>query len=92
MGFFTIVTVGLVAGLLARHVVLGPSGMGIPATLLLGIGGSFVGGFVGWLLSSGGRFAELQPTGIVFSTLGAMLLLLVVSRIGARRSGAASSN
>jgi uncharacterized membrane protein YeaQ/YmgE (transglycosylase-associated protein family) len=88
MGLLAMIITGLIAGLLARALVSGGNGMGIVGTILLGIVGSFVGGFVGSFISSGARFAEFHPTGLVFSTLGAILTLVVVHAVGGRRASA----
>jgi uncharacterized membrane protein YeaQ/YmgE (transglycosylase-associated protein family) len=85
MGLLAIIILGLVAGLLARFIVPGRSGMGILGTIVLGIVGSFVGGFLGSLLYSRGSFAELHPSGLVFSTLGAVVVLAVVNALGRAR-------
>jgi uncharacterized membrane protein YeaQ/YmgE (transglycosylase-associated protein family) len=74
----TILIVGAIAGFLARLVVPGPDPMGVVATVMLGIVGSFVGGFLGYLLF--GRDAAdgaLQPAGIIGSIIGAVIALLV---------------
>ena len=44
MGILTMIVIGLVAGLIARAIVPGRQSMGVLATMLLGIVGSFVGG------------------------------------------------
>ena len=52
--------------------------MGIGATILLGIVGSFAGGFLGWLLF--GRDAAdgaFQTSGLIGSFIGAVIALLV---------------
>ena len=55
--------------------------------ILIGIIGSFVGGFLGYLIfhkdSQDGFF---QPSGIIGSVIGAVIVLLVWMRVGARRS------
>jgi uncharacterized membrane protein YeaQ/YmgE (transglycosylase-associated protein family) len=75
--------VGLVAGFVARAVVPGRQSMGIGATILLGVVGSFVGGFLGYVLfhHDAGQGA-LQPSGIIGSIIGAILVLLVWQRTG----------
>lgn len=44
------IILGLIAGAVARLLVPGPDPMSILATILLGIAGSFVGGFLGYVL------------------------------------------
>jgi uncharacterized membrane protein YeaQ/YmgE (transglycosylase-associated protein family) len=70
--------VGLVAGFLARALVPGRDPMGVGGTIVLGLVGSFVGGFLGYLLfgkdSEDGAF---QAAGIIGSVIGAIVALLV---------------
>lgn len=81
MGLVAFILIGLIAGLLARAVMPGKQGMGLLATTLLGMAGSLIGGLVGSLFPGGRPFA-LQPSGILMSVLGAVLLLLVVGMAG----------
>jgi uncharacterized membrane protein YeaQ/YmgE (transglycosylase-associated protein family) len=62
--------------------------MGIGATILLGIVGSFAGGFLGWALF-GKDFDEgaLQPSGIIGSIIGAIVVLLIYNAVNRRRAG-----
>jgi uncharacterized membrane protein YeaQ/YmgE (transglycosylase-associated protein family) len=81
----TIIIVGLLAGALARLIVPGKQGLSIPMTILLGIIGSFVGGFLGYVLfHHGGGFH--QPAGIIGSVIGAVIVLLIWTRVGNRSS------
>jgi uncharacterized membrane protein YeaQ/YmgE (transglycosylase-associated protein family) len=88
LGFIiTLVIVGLVAGALARLLVPGRQSMSVGMTIVLGIVGSFVGGFLGYLLfGADASEGYLQPAGIIGSILGAVLVLLVWTRVGARRA------
>jgi uncharacterized membrane protein YeaQ/YmgE (transglycosylase-associated protein family) len=86
LGFLImLVVIGLIAGFIARAVVPGPDPMGIGATILLGIIGSFVGGFLGWALF-GKDFDEgaLQASGIIGSIIGAIVVLLVYRAVEGR--------
>ena len=83
----TIIIVGLIAGALARLIVPGRQSMSVPMTILLGIVGSFVGGFLGYLIfHRGGSF--LQPSGIIGSIIGAIIVLLLWTRFGNRSARA----
>jgi uncharacterized membrane protein YeaQ/YmgE (transglycosylase-associated protein family) len=79
----TLIIVGLIAGALARLLVPGRDPMGVGATVLLGIVGSFVGGFLGYVLfhrdSQEGFF---QPSGLIGSVIGAIIALLIYRRVG----------
>ena len=83
-----LIVVGAIAGFLARAIVPGRDPMGIGATILLGIVGSFVGGFLGYLLfRKDASQGALQPSGIIGSVIGAIIALLVYRTVS-RRSGA----
>ena len=78
--------VGLIAGFLARALVPGDDPMTIGGTMLLGIVGSFVGGFLAdALFRSDGEDVGFGPVGIVGSTIGAILCLLVYRYATGRR-------
>lgn len=65
--------VGLVAGALAKMVMPGKDSGGIIATMLLGVAGSFVAGFLGKAL---GWYSEIsEGPGILASIVGAIVLL-----------------
>jgi uncharacterized membrane protein YeaQ/YmgE (transglycosylase-associated protein family) len=69
---------GLVAGFVARAVVPGDDSMGIGATTMLGIVGSFVGGFLANALFQPGDQEGFGPAGVIGSILGAIVVLLLV--------------
>lgn len=68
------VVIGLLAGAVARFLVPGRDPMGCLGTILLGVIGSFVGGFL-WELVQFHRF-ELRPIGFIGSVIGAVVVLL----------------
>ena len=62
---------GVVIGLIARTIMPGAQPMGFILTALLGIAGSFVGGWLGTLLSGAGGQPDLhQPAGWIGSIIG----------------------
>lgn len=85
----SIVIVGLVAGALARLLVPGRQHLSIPMTIVLGIVGSFVGGFLGYLIfHHDSQKGFLQPSGIIGSVIGAVIVLLIWMRVdGHSRNG-----
>lgn len=88
IGFvISLLIIGIIAGFLARLLVPGRDPMSFLGTLVLGVLGSFVGGFLGWALF--GKDLDqgaIQPSGIIGSIIGAVLLLLVWRATLGRRS------
>ena len=76
---------GLIAGAVARLLVPGRQAIGLGMTMLLGIAGSFLGGFIGWLLIGDGG-DPLQASGWIMSIIGAVVLLLAYVGFTRRRS------
>jgi uncharacterized membrane protein YeaQ/YmgE (transglycosylase-associated protein family) len=70
---------GLIVGAAARYILPGVQAMGLGMTILLGIAGSFLGGFLGSLILGGG--ARLQPVSLLLSIGGALLVLIVYSKL-----------
>lgn len=83
----TIVVVGLIAGFLARLIVPGRQDLSVPLTIGLGILGSLLGGFLGYLIfHKDSQNGFLQPSGIIGSVIGAVILLLLWTRLGSNRA------
>lgn len=81
-----LLVVGFIAGALARLLVPGPDPMSLGGTWLLGVLGSFAGGFLGYVLFGRDRDdGAIQLSGIVGSVLGAVVLLLIYRAINSRR-------
>jgi uncharacterized membrane protein YeaQ/YmgE (transglycosylase-associated protein family) len=83
----SIIVIGLIAGALARLVVPGRQDMSILMTIVLGVIGSFVGGFLGYLVfHKDAQDGFFQPSGIIGSFIGAVIVLIIWIQIGKRRS------
>jgi len=67
--------VGIVVGAIARLIMPGSEHLGILMTGVLGIAGSFVGGFIARLFSKPADGALVHPAGLVLSVVGALVLL-----------------
>ena len=79
--------IGLVAGLLARAIMPGRQPMGLLLTMVLGLVGSLVGGFLSSLLFGvdPGQ-ATVHAAGLIGSTIGAVIALAVYLRLAAPRT------
>jgi uncharacterized membrane protein YeaQ/YmgE (transglycosylase-associated protein family) len=76
---------GLVVGLIARAVMPGSQKMGVIATMLLGVVGSFLGGFLASLVTDS-RITDLNTAGFIGSVVGALLVLFISGRFSDRRA------
>ncbi|MFT4613739.1 MAG: putative membrane protein YeaQ/YmgE (transglycosylase-associated protein family) [Bacteroidia bacterium] len=76
MGILSWVVLGLIAGALAKLLMPGKDGGGWILTMVLGIAGAFVGGFLGSLAGLGAADG-VNLGSIATATAGAFVLLLV---------------
>jgi uncharacterized membrane protein YeaQ/YmgE (transglycosylase-associated protein family) len=81
MGILSWILFGLVVGVIAKLLMPGRDPGGFIVTILLGIAGALMGGFVGRAM---GFYGESQGAGWIMSILGA-ILVLAVYRMAARR-------
>lgn len=75
MGILAWILVGLVAGLLARIAMPGPDPGGIILTIVIGIVGALIGGFVVNRLLGGPEVTGFNLPSILVATLGSIILL-----------------
>ncbi len=66
--------IGLIVGAVAKFFMPGKDPGGFIVTMLLGLAGSFIAGYLGRFL---GWYQEGQPAGFIMSVLGAILLLFL---------------
>ena len=81
MGLLWSLIIGLIVGALAKLAMPGKDPGGIIVTMLLGVAGSFIAGFLG---RAAGWYRPDQGPGILASILGAMVLLGIY-RLAVRR-------
>ena len=75
--------IGLVIGAVAKLLMPGKDPGGCIITILLGIAGAFVAGYIGRVV---GWYQPGQPAGFIASVIGAMILLLLYRMIAGRRT------
>lgn len=75
MGILVFLIVGIIAGFIARALVPGPDPMGLVGTLVLGVVGSFVGGFI-FSLFTDEKILDFNTTGLIGSIIGAIVALI----------------
>ncbi len=81
------IVVGFLAGLIARAIMPGKQSMGLGLTTLLGVVGSFVGGFISSLFSRQ-PVSLFRPSGIIGSIIGALIVLGLYLAVSNRRTHA----
>lgn len=69
---------GLIVGVVAKLLMPGRDPGGMIVTILLGIVGALIGGFLGRLL---GWYGESDPVGFIMAVIGAILVLFVYRRM-----------
>ena len=77
------ILIGAVIGVVAKLLMPGRDPGGCIITILLGIAGAFVAGFLGRMLH---WYEPNQPAGFIASIIGAMLLLLIYRMVAGKRS------
>jgi uncharacterized membrane protein YeaQ/YmgE (transglycosylase-associated protein family) len=73
---------GLIAGVIAKLLMPGKDPGGFIVTILLGIAGAFLGGYLGRVL---GLYGEGEAAGLIMAIIGA-IILLALYRVFTRRS------
>ena len=82
MGILSWILFGLVVGVIAKLLMPGRDPGGFIVTILLGIAGALIGGFVGRAL---GFYGENQGAGWIMSILGSIILLALYRMMARRR-------
>ena len=82
MGIIGWILFGLVVGIVGKLLMPGRDPGGFIITILLGIGGALLGGFIGQSL---GLYQEGEPAGFLMAVVGSILLLLIYRLFVGRR-------
>jgi uncharacterized membrane protein YeaQ/YmgE (transglycosylase-associated protein family) len=82
MGILSWILFGLVVGVIAKLLMPGRDPGGFIVTILLGIAGALVGGFLGRAM---GLYREGEAAGWIMSILGAIVLLALYRLVARRR-------
>ncbi len=80
IGIIALLVLGMIAGAIAKYLFPGITPNGWLATILLGVLGSYVGGFIGSILGFG-AFSKLSIPNIFLATIGAFIVLLIYNKI-----------
>ena len=83
MGILGMIILGLIAGAIAKLIMPGRDPGGIIVTILLGIAGSLLGGFL-WNALVGGGDGD-STAGLIGSVIGALILLALYRMVVGRR-------
>lgn len=81
MDLIWMLIIGLIAGAIAKLIMPGKDPGGCIITMLLGVAGAFVGGYLFRMLGFGGE----GPAGLVGAVIGALILLAIYRVIKGRR-------
>jgi len=84
MGFIAWIVLGLIVGIVAKVLMPGKDPGGFIVTILLGIAGAFVGGFIGSTLGFGG-ITGFDLRSLVLAVVGAVILLIVYRTVRKKR-------
>jgi uncharacterized membrane protein YeaQ/YmgE (transglycosylase-associated protein family) len=82
MGILSWIVLGLIVGALAKWIMPGDDPGGVIVTILIGIAGAFVGGYIGTALGIG-TVTGFNLGSLVIATAGALLLLFAYRRLRA---------
>lgn len=87
MGLFSWILFGLIAGGIAKFLMPGKDPGGCLVTILLGIGGAVVGGFLGTEVFNWGRVTGFDLRSFAIAVAGAILILIAYRLLVGRGRG-----
>lgn len=81
MQYIMMAIIGLIVGVIARYIYPGAIQMSLIWSAVLGIAGSYLAGFIGSLLHRDSSRSAFHPAGIIYSILGALLLIYLARNV-----------
>jgi len=85
MGLLAWIVLGLLAGGLAKWLMPGPDPGGCIVTIIIGVVGALLGGFLSTALGFGGLTGQLDWRSLIIATIGSIVLLLIWRLLRGRR-------
>lgn len=85
MGLLAWVVLGLLAGGLAKLLMPGPDPGGCILTIIIGVVGALLGGFLSTALGFGGLTGRLDWRSLIIAVLGSIVLLAIWRLLRGRR-------
>jgi uncharacterized membrane protein YeaQ/YmgE (transglycosylase-associated protein family) len=85
MGLIAWIVLGLLAGAIAKWVLPGPDPGGCVVTILIGVVGALLGGWLSTLLGFGGLSGRLDWRSLIIAVLGSIVLLAIWRVLRGRR-------
>jgi uncharacterized membrane protein YeaQ/YmgE (transglycosylase-associated protein family) len=86
LGIISWIVFGLIAGIIAKLIMPGRDPGGCIITMLLGVAGAFVGGFLYRLFTGREVFFRFDIGSIVVAVLGAVVILAIYRLVAGRRA------
>ena len=81
MHYVGMAVIGLIVGIIARFIYPGAVHMGLIASIILGIAGSFLAGMVGSTIHKPADGSSFHPAGFVYSIVGALVIIFLARNV-----------
>jgi uncharacterized membrane protein YeaQ/YmgE (transglycosylase-associated protein family) len=86
LGIISWIVFGLIAGIIAKLIMPGRDPGGCIITMLLGVAGAFVGGFLYRLFTGREVFFQFDLWSLLVAVLGAVVILAIYRLVAGRRA------
>ena len=76
------IVIGLITGAISLWLYPGAQGLGWIGAIVIGILGSFVGGFIGGMFTKEKDMMKPTPAGFIMSVIGGLVLIFAAKQLG----------